>query len=71
MRVSAESEEGMAKKEACGKGKCSPPKKSADTITIRCGNDECHLRGECVRFVSGVEVKFAARKRKCEHFLKK
>ena len=35
---------------------------------VLCGNDTCFLRAECARFTKDVEVKFAARKRKCEHF---
>lgn len=62
----------MAKKVTCKKGECSPlPKKSADKITIRCGNDECLIKGECRRYEKTCEVKLVCRKRKCEHFLSK
>jgi hypothetical protein len=39
----------------------------ARALTL-CGNDECFLRADCARFTKDVEVKFAPRKRKCEHF---
>lgn len=68
---SAESEEGMPKKVTEKKGEVSPAKKSADTITIRCGNDECLIKGECRRYQETCEVKLVCRKRKCEHFLSK
>jgi hypothetical protein len=59
----------MVKKEV----KKAQPKKGAAAekpakALVLCGNDTCFLRGECARFTKDVEVKFAARKRKCEHF---
>lgn len=51
--------------------KKAAPKKSADTITIRCGNDECMLKDECRRYNPKCEVKLVCRRRKCEHFLGK
>ena len=64
----------MARRATCKKGECEPkaaPKKSADTITIRCGNDECLIKGECHRYDETSVQKLVCRKRKCEHFLKK
>lgn len=62
----------MARKVTCKKGECSPAtKKSADTITIRCGNDECMMKGECHRYDETSVQKLVCRKRKCEHFLPK
>jgi hypothetical protein len=63
----------MAKKQAKEKvikpGVNVPAKRAEETrALVLCGNDTCFLRAECARFTVGVEVKFAARKRKCEHF---
>jgi hypothetical protein len=68
----------MAKKEGAKKNgaekvikadvKVPPKRKEEPRALTLCGNDTCFLRAECARFTKGVEVKFAARKRKCEHF---
>jgi hypothetical protein len=54
----------MAKK---GEGKAVPKN---TTKMIRCGNDECWLKGECRRYDETCEIKLVCRKRKCEHFVK-
>lgn len=61
----------MAKKVKAIKQEGAPAKKSADTITVRCGNDECLIKGECHRYDETSLQKLVCRKRKCEHFLSK
>ena len=62
----------MGRKGTCKKGECHPaPKKSADTTTIRCGNDECLIKDQCHRYDETSVQKLVCRKRKCEHFLDK
>jgi hypothetical protein len=68
----------MAKKEVAKKSGAEkvikkvagiPAKRAEEArALVLCGDDTCFLRAECARFTVGVEVKFAPRKRKCEHF---